>query len=449
MKVHKTAVLHFFCFLAVLNVSSCGGKPSVQEEEVRQVRAFAAAIRELPDETSGFGTLSFLTKTDIAAAQEGSIKKIYFREGDTVRTGDLMVLLENPQINLAVGRAEKAYAQAEAAVGLAKSRLLEGEFQAEARILTIEKAEAELEQAKKVWEEDQRKYRDQEVLFEAGGVSGEAMRSSRFALDSEWEQLQLMEKELDIRRIGCRDQDLAAAGMQIPGERAEKARAFITLLTASLGAELDAAKSQLEAAAKELESVLIAESELRIKSPGGGIVGARYLEEGERVKRDDKILTLMDTTSLYALFPVPESEALHIEKGMAALVQIDGSGETEKGKVDLVYPQADSQSFTFLVRVLLDGSGSLNMKPGMFVRVEVTRGPPRQAVVIPESALTGGKDNGDRVFVISNGIVTERRVVAGVSLGSDREIVSGLRAGEAVVLRPDGDLREGTHVAAK
>jgi multidrug efflux pump subunit AcrA (membrane-fusion protein) len=134
---------------------------------------------------------------------------------------------------------------------------------------------------------------------------------------------------------------------------------------------------------------------------------------------------------------------------MEAAVQIDGSGETRKGIVDLVYPQADSQSFTFFVRVLLEGGDMSRIKPGMFARVSVTLGQPEQVIAIPESAFIGGKDNGDRVFVISGGAVSERKVVSGISLGDEREIVSGLRAGEVVVLRPDGDMQEGTHVAAK
>jgi RND family efflux transporter MFP subunit len=177
-------------------------------------------------------------------------------------------------------------------------------------------------------------------------------------------------------------------------------------------------------------------------------VGARYFEAGERVKREDKILTLMDTSSLYAIFPVREGDALRIEKGMAAQVGIDGTGETWNGEVDLVYPQADSQSFTFLVRVLLRGTGIERLKPGMFARVSITLGPPRSVVVLPESALAGKKDNEGRVFVINGDTLSERKVGLGLSLGEEREITSGIRAGEVVVLRPEGDLREGSHVSA-
>jgi multidrug efflux pump subunit AcrA (membrane-fusion protein) len=432
--------------LALLALSACAAKDRGEDAVMRKVRAAPAAVRELADESGGFGSLSFITKVDIAAPQDGVIRRLYFREGDGVPAGKPVALLENPQIGLAVERAENNYSQAAAARDLAASRLLEGEFQAEAQLLAIEKAEAELAQAKKKWEEDRRKHQNQEALFEAGGVNTEAILSGRFSLESEWEQIVIMEKELEIRRVGCRDRDLAAAGLEIPADETELRRALIMLMTASLRAELGAAAAHLDAAEKELKSARLAREELVVTSPAAGVVGARYFEEGERVKSEDKILTLMDTASLYAVFPVREKDALRIERGMAAAVRIDGTGEQREGRVDMVYPQADSQSLSFLVRVLLaDTSGGL--KPGMFVRVQVTLGPPRRAVLAPEAAIANKKNDSGTVFVVNGNTLSERRVVLGQSLGEEREIVSGVSAGELAVLRPDADLREGTYVS--
>jgi RND family efflux transporter MFP subunit len=438
------------CLVLCLVFSSCSGPGGpAAEDKVRRVQGAAAVRRELPNEINGFGTLSFLAKIDVTAPQEGSVKKIFFREGDLVSRGAIVAVLENPHIELAVGQAENALTQARAARDLARSRLLEGEFQAEAQLLSISKAEAELAQARRIWEEENRKHQDQEALFEAGGLSEEVIIQARFNLESQWEQIGLMERELDIRRVGCRDRDLAAAGLPVPSGEEERFRALLSLLTASLRAELYAAGARLEAAEKELESARIARAELRIQSPASGVLGARYFEEGERVKREDKLLTLMDTASLYAVFPVPENEALRLEKGMPARVFLDGTGETREGVLDLVYPQADSQSFSFLVRVLLRNEGGPgSLKPGMFARVQVILGPPRPALLIPESSLSHKKDQEGKVFVIAGDRLSERTVGLGLSLGKDREILSGLSAGEVVVLKPEGDLREGTYVSA-
>jgi RND family efflux transporter MFP subunit len=439
--------MKFFLLVLLVAFSSCtGAEKDAAVEKPRALRGKPAAFRELSGKAEGFGSLSFLTKVDILAPQEGTVKKLYCREGDMAAAGSTVILLENPQIRLAVERAENACAQAEAARNLAGSRLLEGEFQAEARVLGIKKAEAELAQVRRVQEENRRKQEDQEILFEAGGLSEEVLRESRFALEMEGEKIALMERELAIQRIGSRTQDLEAAGIPVPPQGEDMTRAIVSLMTVTLRAELEAAEAGLLAARKELDSARLAESELRVKSPAAGIVGGRYFEEGERVKREDKILTLMDLSSLYAIFPLRENEALRIGKGMAAEVLVDGTGGSYRGKVDLVYPQADSQSFSFLVRVLLDGTPE-ELRPGMFARVSVDLGQNRGAVTVPESALVNKKNGEAKIFVVSGNTVSERKVILGAALGEEREILAGINAGEVVVLRPDWDLREGLYVS--
>ena len=438
--LHITLLFCFSCDKQILNTNN----------EVRRVRGIITAQREQPDEATGFGSLSFLTKVDITSPQDAVIKKLFFREGDNVKQGQIIILLENPQINLAVERAENNYSQAMAAYNLSGSKLLEGTFQAEAQLLALEKAEIELSLAKRKWEENSRKHQNQEALFEAGGINTESILTSRFNLDTEWEQIKLMERELDIRKIGCRDQDLKKAGITVPLNEIERQKSLVFLMTASLRAELEASRAMLDASRKELASANIALKELTIMSPASGIVGVRYLEEGERVKQQDKIFSLIDTTSLYAIIPVREKDALRIEKGMTASVLIDGTGETKSGIVDLIYPQADSQSLSFLVRILLQDTGnsgnSGRLKPGMFARAAINLGPANSVLFIPESSIFNQKNSEGSVFVINGSVLTERKISLGSSHGEEREIKTGLKAGEMIVQKPESDLREGSNV---
>jgi RND family efflux transporter MFP subunit len=439
--------------LALLGtVLSCGKAQASSEGYVPKVKVAAAAEKILAEEVSGFGALSFFTKVDVTALQDGTVRRLYRREGDSVAKGARIADLENVQLELAAARAENSLTQAQAALRLARSRLLEGEFSAEAELLGIARAGAELVQAAKVLEEQRRRQEDQETLYTAGGLSGEAVREGRFTLSGAEEQFRLMERDLEIRTVGLRDRDLAAAGL-LPAEgfasENERRAALIGLAVSTLRSEVEAAEAQLEAAEKELESVRIARSELTVYSPAAGIVGARYFEEGERIKKEDKLVTLMDTGSLYVLFSLRESDALRLRKGMAARV---GVGETVyEGTVDLVSPQADSQSFTFTVRVLLPpsvtGAAEDKLKPGMFARVTVYPGEERKALTVPESAVINRQDDEGTVFAVTRGRVSERKVRFGPSAAEgEREILSGLAPGEAVVLKPEAYLKEGSRV---
>lgn len=431
------AVFCFFCF-------GCNGSHGT--EAARNVKGVAAASREISNEIGGFGTLSYLSKIDVTAPQDGLVGKIVFREGDMVSRGEMVVRLENPHITLSLERAENFYSQANAAFSLAQSRLLEGQFQSEAHLLSIEKAEAELACARRQWDEDSRKHQSQETLFDAGGINRESIYAGRFKLENELEQIAILEKEIAIMRIGCRDRDLAASGIAVPEDEEEKRKAMVHLLTSGLRAELVAAQARLEAAEKELISARIANNDLRIISLGSGVIGARYFEEGERVKAGEKIITIMDTSSLYAIFSVREKDALVIKEGMPAKVQIDGIAGEKSGEVDLVYPHADSQNLSFIVRVIIGGENG-SLKPGMFSRVRVLAGSPRSGVFLPASSITGRKNNDANIFVINGSHLSLRNVVLGQTLDDCWEIVSGVKAGEIAVLRPDSDMREGTLVS--
>jgi len=448
----KTVFSNFAKHAALLILASAllsCTKSQVQEEAESPlpVRMIPVTVRESMEEVKGFGSLSYLKKFELVSPLDGNLEILCFREGDRIDRGDTAGILKNPQVTLAARRAEDAYSQALAALDLATARLRDGEFNAEARLLDNEKAGEELAQAKKTLEEERRKSRNREAVYEAGGLSDEAIREERFRLASAETQVLLMEKELEIRRVGLREEDLVAAGIPVPHEKEELRKVLVQIATSALRAETAAARANLEAASREMESCRLMETELTIKSPGRGIVGARFVEEGERIKRDDRILTIMDTGSLFAIFPVSESEAPKLKKGMAAHVT-SGREETHEGKVDLISPQADNQSFTFLVRILLVPEEGSPLRPGMFARVSIPLDSPRRITVIPEAALAAKRENSGRVFTVRGNVLSERNVVLGSLLGDEREIVSGLVPGEVVAVGSKAVLREGVYVSA-
>jgi RND family efflux transporter MFP subunit len=455
------AVFSCAALLAAM-ATSCAREPASVGDAVRTVRVVAVTRTEIADEVEGFGSLSYIKKVDIAAPSASVVAQLPHREGTRVGERELVARLTNPQIALAVGRSENAVSQAEAALDLAKAQLLEGKFSAEGRVLGLSVAEAELRNARRELAEAERKHSDQERLFEAGGVTEEAIRSGRFELESKRDSIAIMERELEISRVGLRDEDLVAAGLVAASkgslEGAARLAALTALSTRSLSAEAAAAEARLEAAKKELESARLAEAELEVTSPTAGIVGALYVEEGERVEAEAKLLTVIESKSLYAVFPVREGEAPRLRAGMAALVRVDAASATVNGVVELVSPVADSQSASFQVRVRLKGGGAL--KPGMFARAVVTVGPPRVALVIPESAAMdrramaeagkgGSAGERARVFTVVEGKATEREVVLGAVTEEGREVVEGLAENEVVVDRPDSDLKEGERVVVE
>ena len=444
-----------FLFLVLLSCTNTSKQEA--EEAPLPVRMVPVTLKETTEEVNGFGSLTYLKKIELLSPLDGILEILHFREGDSIATGDVVGVLNNPQVTLAARRAEDAYSQALSALDLSLARLRDGELNIEARLLENGKSRKELAQAKTILEEERRKSQNRETLYAAGGMSDEAIREERFRLASAETQVLLMEKELEIRRVGLRVQDLEAAGIPVPDVEKELQMAIVHIATSALRAEAAAARANLEAASREMESSRLMEAELTIKSPGAGIVGARYAEEGERIKREDRILTIIDTAALYAIFPVPESEAYRVKRGMSAYVSsgagvsgLDTSGLSTryKGTVDLVSPQADSQSFTFLVRILFVPGEESPLRPGMFARVSIPLENPGRIMVIPEAALTAKRENTGRVFTVRGNTLSGRDVVLGSLRGDEREIFSGLVPGEVVALGAVASFKEGLYVSA-
>ena len=437
---------YFLVFLFPFIFISCIGSQSHENNDAPiPVRLSPAVLRDDPEILRGFGSLSYVKKFEVVSLLDGVLYVLHFREGERIRTGDLIAVLHNPQINLAARRAEDSYSQAIASLDIAQVRLRDSIYNAEMRILENEKSMDELAQAVLVLEEERRKIANREAIYEAGGISDEAIREERFRLAAMENQIVLLGRDLEIRRIGLRESDLAAAGMHVPEDREEFHRALIHLASMGARAEVDAARANLESAAREVEASRILERELYIRSPGPGIVGARYVEVGERIQREDRILTIIEDESLYAFFPVPESEAYKIQKGMTAYVTSVGD-EVYSAVVDLVSPQADSQTFTFTVRVLLESGVNGSLRPGMFARVSIPLENDRQVLLVPESAFAFVRENTARVFTVNNNTLSERNVQIGSRHGEEREIISGLNPGELVVLNPGSSHREGVYV---
>ncbi len=444
MAVHGAALLLLLGLNACTKVTA-EGPPPVE----RTVGIVKATFRDLPDQVQAFGSLTAVKKVEVKASQDGVLEEFPLREGDPVTEGALLGRIRNDQILLAQARARIALEEAQAARDLSRSRLVEGRFQAEGRIMELEKTEAELAQGRRELGEEERKVRDQEALFSAGGITEEALRNSRFSLDSFREKINLMERDLEIQRVGLRDRDLTEAGYPIPSDAEERKRQMILLATASLRAQVASAEAQVSAAQKELESTTLALSELEVRSPLTGRVGLRYVERGERVKKEDPLVSVMDDRSLYGIFPVQEKEALGIKEGMGALVTVDGTDRSYPARVDLVYPGADTRSYTFTVRLRLDQNGKSqgpSLRPGMFARLNLRLGTSKRVLVISETAVMDKRDDQGRVFLYRGGTLVLQSVQLGETLGAQRQIVGGIQEGDLVVDKPDGKLREGSHV---
>jgi RND family efflux transporter MFP subunit len=223
-------------------------------------------------------------------------------------------------------------------------------------------------------------------------------------------------------------------------------------------AAYDIAQAQVMGYEAMLQKAELDLSYTEIRSPISGRIGRRLVDAGNLVGSGDRtvLTTVMQTQPIYVFFHIGE----HLLKG-DFLRQLQGGAGVEplrfvvglpdqndyryEGVVNYLDNTVDPRMGTVYVRGQLPNAG-LELLPGMFVRVRVPVAERKNAVLVPEKAIStdlGGK----YLLVVGKGNVLERRdVVLGATMGTLRVVTEGLDGSEMFVVGGFAMLRPGVPV---
>jgi RND family efflux transporter MFP subunit len=428
---------------------SCAPEQTATQIYKPRVKVVVLATQELAREIESFGSISFLVKADLSNLVEGTVDQILAKEGAVVRRGQPLVRLKNPQLDMRKTQAEAALGIARSAFSVSQAQLWEGQLQVQARLIALDKAKLELDEKKLEWDEAERTYKNKQQLFDAGGTTQETLNGLKLNLAGLESSYQGLQKDWETKRIGLRDEVLVSYGMTVPFDPAEKLKSLVKLNTLTLVADLDSAKSKVDAAGTDVQSAQSLVDELTVLASMDGILGAKYVEAGDHVQPGTKLVTLIDTSAVYAVFPLQEDDAVDVSEGLAAEITLDAfPGRRFSGRVDLVSPLIDSQSGSVSVKARLNNPGA-RFKPGMFARVKVRLGSPAPTVMLPESAVVQKKGTKARIYAVVNGRVLGKDVELGKNQGGRYAVLSGAQEQDLVVDSPSPLLKEGEEVDAR
>lgn len=214
---------------------------------------------------------------------------------------------------------------------------------------------------------------------------------------------------------------------------------------AATQSQFDAAKAAVDVAEADVrraqQAVVEAETMLsftEIAAPRAGRIVDRLAEPGDMALPGQPLLTLYDPGSLRLEVPVREALALSLVPGAEVAVHIDALDRDFTGRVAQRVPQAEAASRSFLVKVDLPAAEGLF--EGMFGRLKIPVGT-RRHLCLPASAI---REIGQLQFVdvIRPDDTLERRFVKTGRQGipGKIEVLSGVEAGERVVLHDDSDV---------
>ena len=204
-------------------------------------------------------------------------------------------------------------------------------------------------------------------------------------------------------------------------------------------ATVQQAEANIATAKANLAQAQLALHDASILSPFDGVVVSRQVELGNLVGTSTTAFTIADVHVLKADFTVPDTALSEVQKGRRLTLSLPNALQPVPATVTAVSASADPQSRVFTVELTIDNAQH-RFKPGMIGSLELKpKGGGKQYLTVPLSALVRDKtNNGFAVFVPrdegSTMSVISCPVSIGPSLGSNVEVLSGLNAGQKVVV---------------
>lgn len=244
-----------------------------------------------------------IRQVELAFNASERIAEIMVREGEPVKTGQLLAVLETVRLQHGVDRVTSQ---------VAAQRDEVAKLEAGTRVEEISRARAEVDAARTQADDLERTYRRLRPLAEKNLIAPEQIDQARAKADAAQAQQQAAMQELKLALAGPRKEDIAAARSQLKALEAEAALTRQNLADASLYA------------------------------PSGGIIQNRILEPGDMASPQKAVFTLALIDPVWIRAYVPETNLGKLFPGMAAQVVTDSfPDKTYPAWIGYISPMAE------------------------------------------------------------------------------------------------------------
>ncbi len=182
--------------------------------------------------------------------------------------------------------------------------------------------------------------------------------------------------------------------------------------------------------------------ERRIISPVSGVIESRLLEVGQHV-RPGEILVIIQADGDYQVISyVNELEVLQLTVGQMAAVRV--ADKTFTAAIESIGHKANPRTGNYPIKLRIE-SGENFLREGMAAQVALSVASEQQIIMIPrDSVVTRNRQR--VVFNLVNGQAVERSLVVGLPSSGQLPVISGLQAGERIIISALEDISDGTQV---
>ena len=379
----------------------------------------------------------------LKAASEGVITELHVRPGDAVSRGQIVAVVNSPDVGRA--RADVLARQADVDLAITQLKWQQDILHGVEELVAMIRAGRPLDEIERQLEKRSLgDYRETlvaaytRIRLAKSVVENSRQAASRGAIPSQLQQRR--ESELDSAEA-----TVAAAAEQSLFEVRQRAQAAV--------AKRSDAERQLEISLQELNALLgpaakqatvesiqrggpMAAVEVQLVSPINGTVEERWLAESERVMAGDALYTIADTSYLWAVADVRERdwEAMTVDVGQDVSVSTPAiPNRLFDGKIFIVGRSVNPVTGAAHLIARLQ-TGDARLRPGMFIHMSVPFGRSRDMLLVPESAVVVHEGQTFVFMPLSDSEFRRVDVTTGITEGALIEITDGLRPGDKVVI---------------
>lgn len=217
----------------------------------------------------------------------------------------------------------------------------------------------------------------------------------------------------------------------------------------------DKATSAEQAARAEVKAVEAAEAIAKlnlershVRAPFDAAIAERIANAGDFKKIGEPLFRVVNDGVLKYIVQAPERYAAHVQKGQLVTFTVDAFGTNQfEGKVYLISPQVNTTTRAFAFGALVQNPDR-KLRASTFARGELVLERNVPTAVVPLDAVVNFVGI-SKVFVVENGVSKPRNVELGRVINNQQEILSGVKAGETIVVTGQSKLYDGAKVKVK
>jgi RND family efflux transporter MFP subunit len=379
------------------------------------------------------GTIRGFDHVPLFAKVTGYLQELKVDRGDRVKEGQLLAVIYDPELEVAVLQAQANLDHSQAKAKQAEARIKTAEAGVQAAEARQLEARSKLEEA-----EAQRTYRKK-------ALDRLTALQKRDAIEQ-----QLVDEAEDQYMSSQASEHAAQSGIQTAAAQFDEAKAALALAHADLAT----AQAEITVSEAELKKAKVFFNYTRIEAPFDGVITTR----GEGVHRgafiraateatQEPLLTVSRTDKFRTIVEVPDPDVPFCNVGDPATVTVSSlAGRVFRGTVSRTAEAEDLRTRTMRVEIDLANPDGV-LRDGMWGMALIQLEPPSKNLVIPATCLIeqNGKGEG-AILVVRQGKVKKASIRVGKDNGLEVEVLSGLSDNDEVVKQITPAIAEGSEV---